>query len=202
MQNKWQNRVIALTGSIACGKSTAAKIFKSHGAMVVNADDLAREAVKPGTPAIQTISEKFGAQYIHLDGSLNREKLAKTVFGDADKRALLNSIVHPRVAELAENHFSNLDTSAIQIYEVPLFFETNMEAQGYKSIIVVYTDKDNTLRRLLRRNNLSEQEALDRINSQLPIEAKLAQADYVLDNNQDEQHLEEQISKLIPQLSK
>jgi len=177
--------LIALTGGIASGKSLVAGRLASHGAVIVDADQVAREVVEPGSEVLARIRTEFGDSVLTADGALDRAALAATVFPDAEKRERLNSIIHPairsRVAELFARA-SAADPSAIVVYDVPLFAETPEGSRGtFDLVVVVDAAKDIRLRRLVELRGMSAQEAGHRLNSQATDAERLAIADLVID---------------------
>lgn len=178
-----QNR-IALTGGIASGKSTVADLLADKGAIIIDADVLAREVVEPGTPGLALIEERFGREVLRLDGSLDRARLGQFVFADADARADLNAIVHPRVRRLATERrliASASDPGAVVIDVIPLLVETG-QAGSFDTVIVVDAPETAQLERLMARNGLPEADAAARLAAQATRAQRLAVADHVVDN--------------------
>jgi dephospho-CoA kinase len=175
---------VGLTGGIACGKTTVAQMFVRHGAYLIDLDKLSLAVVAPQLPAWQEIIELFGDNILLLDGNINRNKLAKIVFADKEKLKKLNSIVHPRVlAEWSKSleDIEGKNKKTIVISEVPLLFEKNLQKMVDLSILVVITPAEQ-ISRLMMRNDLTEDEAKRRLQSQLPIEEKIKMADIVIEN--------------------
>ncbi|MEW6079723.1 MAG: dephospho-CoA kinase [Thermodesulfobacteriota bacterium] len=179
--------IAGLTGGIATGKSIVASCLAEHGALIIDADQIAHEVVARGKPAWEEIVKTFGETYLLPDGEIDRKALGKTVFDDTAKRNLLNHIVHPRVFE----EISRAITATIEAHEahdpviildVPLLFETKMDVE-LPEVIVVFAPAETQLDRLMARDNLSREDALARINSQIPITEKKDKADYVIDNS-------------------
>lgn len=190
--------VIGLTGSIASGKSTVSLMFDDFGIPVIDADKLAREAVKPGQPALAEIASIFGEDMLFEDGSLDRKKLGQIVFSDEEKRKQLNSIVHPEVRRLM---LKQRDAYIAQgeravVLDIPLLFESGLESYVEK-IIVVYVDRETQLRRLMERDGYSEREADTRINVQMPVKDKAALADAVINNNGSKREAYEQLQGVL-----
>jgi dephospho-CoA kinase len=176
---------VGLTGSIAVGKSFVCEIFRRLGAFVLDADQTAREVVSGNTLGLRQIVENFGAEILQPNGELDRIKLGAIVFSDERKRMLLNSIVHPLVIE-AQDEWLRMrereNPDAIAIIEAALMIESG----GYKrfsKLIVVWCRIDIQLERLMLRNKLSEAEALQRINAQMPQEEKKRYADFLIDTS-------------------
>lgn len=181
--------IAGLTGGIATGKSLVASSLAEHGAIIIDADKIAHEVVCKGKPAWEEIVREFGEAYLLPDGEIDRKALGKTVFSDADRRAILNHIVHPRVFEeisraIAAAVENNDAPDPVIVLDVPLLFETEMDVD-LPEVIVVFAPVETQLVRLMARDDLSEEDALARINAQLPITEKKEQADHVIDNSGD-----------------
>ncbi len=189
---------VGLTGGIACGKSTVARMLERKGALLIDADLLAREAVEPDQPAFQEIVSWLGDHVVTENGMLDREKIAHIVFNDSEAMATLNSIVHSRIHTLfkarsrylAENH-----PSSIQVWDVPLLFESGMHSAVHV-VVVVASSEENQLTRLSQRNGFSRDESVARIRSQMPMEEKIRAADYVVENNSTEEDLQKRVDAL------
>lgn len=176
--------LIGLTGGVATGKSTVAKLFKACGAEVIDADALARQVVQPGKPAWRDIVRLYGEQVLEPDRTLNRPALARIVFRDPRKLRTLSRIIHPRVAREQSRltrDIARKDPHAIIVYDVPLLFEASVDKRVDR-IIVVSADRETQIARLQRRNCLMRTEALQRIRSQMPLASKIKQADHVIDS--------------------
>jgi len=175
--------VIGLTGGLATGKSTVARMFQDCGAHLIDADELARQVVRPGRPAWRDIVRTFGAQVLAPDRTVDRAALARLVFRNSTTLRRLNAIVHPRVArEQAKltKAIAKKDPRAIIVYDVPLLFEAGA-ARRVDKIVVVKTDRETQIRRLIARNGFTRAEALRRIRAQMPLAKKARLADYVID---------------------
>lgn len=176
---------VGLTGSIAVGKTFVCSIFAELGAFVLDADITAREVVQPGTEGLNLIVENFGTDILQANGELDRIKLGAIVFADEEKRQLLNSIMHPLVIEkqdkwLREKELENPD--AICIIDAALMIESG-GWKRFEKLIVVWCSSVIQLKRLMLRNNLSEREALRRIESQMPQKEKKTYADFLIDTS-------------------
>ncbi len=176
---------IGLTGSIAVGKSYVCEVLRDLGAFVLDADETAREVVAPGTLGWQLIIERFGSNILLPNNEIDRPKLGAIVFVDETKLQLLNSIVHPLVIEtqndwLRQREAENAD--GIAVIDAALMIESGGYGR-FDKIIVVWCDAAIQLHRLMRRNNLSEAEALKRITAQMPQEEKKRYADYLIDTS-------------------
>ncbi len=176
---------VGLTGSIAVGKTFVCEIFRELGAVVLDADETAREVVSLKTIGLQKIVENFGAEVLQANGELDRLKLGAIVFVDNEKRQLLNSIVHPLVVE-AQNEWltarESENSAGIAVIDAALMIESG-SYKRFTKLIVVWCNPKLQLERLMFRNNLSEAEALRRINSQMPQEEKKRYADFLIDTS-------------------
>lgn len=177
------SRIVALTGNIAAGKSTVARHWAARGAAVIDADQLARDAVAPGTPALASIVRHFGAEILLADGSLDRAELRRRVFADAAARTALNAIVHPEVTRRrdAAVQAALAGGAPLIVCDIPLLFETGTDRQ-FETIILV--DAPETVRRdrLVRDRGLPPHEAQAMIDAQQPAASKRARAQHVIDN--------------------
>lgn len=194
--------IIGLTGGIATGKSTASRYLADKGFSVIDADVAARAVVEPGEPALSRIESLFGKKVIQPDGTLNRAALGAIVFGDEEKRRQLNAIVHPAVREwmMAKKEKALEQGHQTVILDIPLLFESNLGWMVDRTVLI-YTSPAVQLRRLLERNQeLTEKEALARMQSQLPIDEKKALADDVIDNSGSLESLYEQLDKWMTRL--
>lgn len=179
---------MALTGGIASGKSTVARRLAQLGAVVVDADVIAREVVEPGTPGLAAIAREFGPGVIAADGSLDRAALGAIIFGDEAARAKLNAITHPAVGDLSRARFAAAfaaDPDAVVVYDVPLLVDERGTGRRdeFDRIVVVSADAATRVRRLVELRGLDEAEARRRVAAQAPEEARLAIADDVIDAN-------------------
>ncbi|WP_105036722.1 dephospho-CoA kinase [Cryobacterium aureum] len=178
--------LIGLTGGIASGKSTVAQRLAELGAVVIDADRLAREVVEPGTPALAAIAKEFGADLLQPDGNLNRPALGAIIFTDPVRRERLNAITHPAVRQLTRDRVAAAaaaDPHAIVVYDVPLLAEA--KAGGlvtFDLIVVVQADADTRIQRMVDLRGLTREEATHRISSQASDAERLALADVVIDN--------------------
>ncbi len=175
--------LIGLTGGVATGKSTVAKMFMQCGAIVIDADALARAVVQPDKPAWRDIVRRFGKSILNTDRTINRQALGQIVFGNRAKRRDLERIIHPRVAREQQRltrDATTTDRNAVVFYDVPLLFEAGIDRRVDR-VIVVTADQRTQIARLQKRNGLTQAEALRRIQSQLPLSKKIRRADIVLD---------------------
>ncbi|HEU0257604.1 MAG TPA: dephospho-CoA kinase [Microbacteriaceae bacterium] len=179
--------VIALTGGIASGKSTVAGHLARLGAVVIDADRVAREVVEPGTPALRLLRAAFGDDIVDEAGRLDRAALGRLVFADDEARRTLNSIVHPAVRARVEEKIRKAlaaDPSAVVVYDVPLLAEGGpAAAAGYDAVVVVDAARPRRIDRLVRLRGMSRDDALRRVHAQADDQARLALADIVIDAN-------------------
>jgi len=193
---------IGLTGGIGSGKTTAARRFAALGARVYHADEVSRHALDPCNDCYSRVIETFGVDVINDDGEIDRRRLGEIVFADESKRRALNSIIHPYVIrellKSAEQDLKN-DPNGIAVFEVPLLFESGMDAQMDANIVVV-CDEETRIRRVIERDQLSREQVAARIRAQLPEEEKRKRADYILDNNGPQEQLIQQVDVLYATL--
>jgi dephospho-CoA kinase len=181
--------LVGLTGGVATGKSTVATMFKQCGAVVIDADELAHEVVKPGKPAWREIVNTFGKTVLNTDHTVNRRELGAVVFGNRTKLRQLEQIIHPRVArEQAKltKQAAQKDPHAVVIYDVPLLFEVGIDKRVDQTIVVT-ADRKTQIARLKKRNGLSRAEAIRRIRTQMPLSKKVRLADIVIDGTLPQQ---------------
>jgi dephospho-CoA kinase len=194
--------LVGLTGGVATGKSTVAKMFKQYGAVVIDADLLVRQVVEPGKPAWRKIVEAFGTAVLNPDRTLNRRELGAAVFRNRTKLRRLEHIIHPRVArEQARltKEATQKNPQAVVIYDVPLLFEARIDKRVDRTIVVT-ADRDTQIMRLKKRNGLSRAEAIRRIRSQMPLAKKIQRADHVLNGTCSRPSLRRQVAKLLKSL--
>ena len=189
-------RVLGLTGGIGSGKSMVAQIFARLGAVVIDADQLAREVVEPGQPALQEIATAFGRDVLLSDGRLDRSKLAGIIFADPAERARLDAITHPRIrARMDEEIKARRSGPGVLIVDIPLLYE-NDRTHSVERVIVVWVDPQTQLRRIRRRDGLSAEAARQRIAAQMPLDAKRARADHVIDNSGSREDTRRQVEAI------
>ncbi len=181
-----RTRVIGLTGGIASGKSTVARMLAELGAAVIDADQVAREVVRPGQPALEAIVAAFGAAALTPTGELDRKRLAARIFADPAARRRLERITHPRIAEETARRVAELGERGVPvaIYEASLLVEGGMHT-GLDGLIVVAAPEDVQRRRMQERDGFSPEEATRRLAAQAPLRDKIAVADYVVDGSTD-----------------
>lgn len=192
--------IIGLTGGIVSGKSTVARMFKDLGAKIVDADKLGHKVILPQEIAWKRIIKIFGKDILQKDQTINREKLGKIVFANQNLLKKLNKITHPEIIKLIKKEISlakndSKEEKNILIIDAALIYETKIDRLMDK-IIVVYLDEEEQLKRLIKRNNLSKKEALQKIKSQIPLKEKIEIADYVIDNSNSLDKTREQVKKI------
>ena len=193
--------LVGLTGGIGSGKSTVARLLEKRGAVVFDADLLAREAVEPGTPGHAAVIERFGADVLAPGGELDREALASIVFADPAARRDLEQIVHPEVRRLfAEGSEAYRDTDRVVVFSAPLLVETGMHT-AFEILVVVSATVATQIERLMRQRGMSEPSIRARIDAQAPLEDKAAAADFLVDNEGSLDELESQVEQLWNDLS-
>ena len=189
-------RVLGLTGGIGSGKSMVASMFAQLGADIIDADQLARQVVEPGQPALEEIARAFGREILLADGRLDRAKLGRLVFADPAARERLNAITHPPIRErMAAEIAARGSRPGLLIVDVPLLYESD-RAGTVEAVIVVWVDSQTQLRRLIERDGLGEEEARQRIAAQMPLDEKRARADIVIDNSGSQQNTRRQVEAI------
>ncbi|MBM7855052.1 dephospho-CoA kinase [Desulfohalotomaculum tongense] len=192
--------VIGLTGGIASGKTTVANYLAQLGAKIIDADAVAREVVTPGSPALREIVRAFGPGVLHTDKTLNRKKLAAIVFNDPSALQKLNGITHPRITEIVLNKINAFKRNSnspqdMLLLMAPLLIEVGLHKLVDK-VWVVHIDAGTQLQRVMERDNLTKDEALKRINAQLPESHRLKYAHEIIDNSGSWENTRKQIEKL------
>lgn len=193
---------VGLTGGIGSGKSTVSRVLASLGAVVVDADQVAREVVEPGSEGLAAVVDAFGPGVLLPDGGLDREALGKVVFGDPDARARLNAVLHPRIGARSAELWAAAEAAgaAVLVHDVPLLAENGMQ-DLYDEVVVVDVDPAVQLDRLVRLRGMSEQDAAARIAAQATREQRLAVATRVLPNDGTVAELEARVRELWAQLT-
>jgi dephospho-CoA kinase len=179
-------RLVGLTGGIGSGKSTFADALRALGAPVIDADRLARDAVRAGSPALEAIVREFGPGVLLPDGELDRKEMGARVFSDASARARLEAIVHPAVRAAVATEAARLDAQGhpLAFYDVPLLYERGLERE-VDCVVVVWAPREVQLERLMARDGLGRAEAEARLDAQLPIDEKARRADVLVPNDGD-----------------
>jgi len=190
---------VGLTGGIGAGKSEVSRRLSAQGAILIDADAIAREVVAPGTPGLSAVTGIFGAEVLRADGSLNRERLGEIVFADPAKLGALNKIVHPLVGERMAELERGTGPEAIVVHDVPLLAENDL-AGGYDLVIVVDAPEHVQLDRLTRQRGMSAEQAQARMAAQASRDKRLAVADFVVDNSGSLAELDRQVGDLWAEL--
>ncbi|MEN3537801.1 dephospho-CoA kinase [Microbispora sp. ZYX-F-249] len=191
---------VGLTGGIGSGKSEVSRRLAARGAVVIDADKIAREVVEPGTPGLAEIVEAFGEDVLRPDGTLDRERLGAIVFADAEKLRVLNGIVHPKVGERSRQLQREAPDDAVVVYDVPLLAENDL-APLYDVVVVVDTPDEVRLDRLRRLRGMPEADARARIAAQASREDRLRIADIVIGNDGSLEELDARVEKVWQDLS-
>ena len=189
---------IVLTGGIASGKSTVSSLMQLFGFRVIDADKIAHDVLNSSS---SKIASTFGDEYVN-SGVVNRKKLGSLVFANKDKRLELEAIVHPKIrAEILEQASKQEKLGKPYFIDIPLFFERK-GAYDIEKVLVVYTPKEIQLERLIKREGLSEKEATQRVNAQLPIDSKRDKATYLIDNSKNLAHLQSECERVKEEILK
>ncbi|MFC5471853.1 dephospho-CoA kinase [Cohnella suwonensis] len=188
---------IGLTGGIATGKSTVARMLEERGALLIDLDVIAREVVEPGQPSLSAIAERFGPSVLREDGTLDRKKLGSIVFADASKRKTLEGILHPAIRKVMKERMEKYERSApdkLVVVDVPLLYESGLESY-FEQVMVVYAPRMLQLTRLIGRDGFDAEESRRRLEAQMNIEEKKRRADIVIDNGGGRERTEEQVDR-------
>jgi dephospho-CoA kinase len=190
-------RVIGLTGGIASGKSTVAKTLERLGAAIIDADLLAREVVAPGEAAYQAIVAEFNEGILNPDRTINRRALGRLVFADPDARRRLEAITHPAIGRRAEQKLADLsrDGTRVVFYVAPLLIESGATSR-VDEIWVVYADRETQTKRVMERDGIGRDEALQRISAQMPMDEKKKFGNVVIDNRGTPAETERQVREI------
>ncbi len=191
-------RVFGLTGGIGSGKSTVADLFRVEGIPVVDADRISRDISRPGTPAYEEIIRHFGRAILHPDGRIDRKLLGEIVFEEPDRRALLESITHPRIADGIREAISGLEAQGheVAVVEAALIHEIGRRGT-FQAVIGIRCDRETQIGRLTRRDGVSREAALRIVSSQMDPEEKARASDYVIDNSGDLEETRAQVRALV-----
>lgn len=199
-------RLVGLTGGIGSGKSTVARLLAARGAILIDADQVAREIVEPGEPALREIAERFGAHVITPDGDLDRQALADIVFPNPDARRDLEAITHPRIGERIEARIraiaedeADSGRERVVVIDHPLLVESGL-ADGFPVVVVVTAPEEIRVDRLVRLRGMDPDDVRARIRAQADDETRVAAATHVLDNAGDEDALRHQVDALADEL--
>ena len=193
--------LVGLTGGIGSGKSTVAAMLAERGAVVIDADELARRAIDPGTPGFDRVVEAFGPDVLTPGGEIDRAELAARVFSDEEARRTLESIVHPEIFKLLLQRVEELrDTSSVVVFDAPLIVETGFH-EACDVLVVVTASVETQIERLVASRGMTDGAARDRIAAQAPMEEKVRVADVVIVNDGNFGELREQVDRLWPELA-
>lgn len=190
---------IGLTGGIATGKSTVSSMLVEKGALLVDADVIAREVMLPGHPVLLAVTAHFGQDILLADGSLNRKRLGEIIFHNPSERQALNDITHPAIRQEIRRQvqaYEREHPGQPVVVDIPLLLEAREEYPYLNTIVVVYVPQEVQLQRLMERDGISEEQAEARLSSQLDIEQKKQLADIVIDNSGTLADTEQQVDKL------
>ncbi len=190
---------VGLTGGVASGKSTVSALLGRLGAVVVDADALAREVVAPGTPGLEAVVAEFGPGIVAADGGLDRAALGSVVFGDPARRTALEAIVHPLVRARAAEIEASAPPGAVVVHDIPLLVETG-QAGSFDAVLVVDVPPDVQVERAVRERGWSAAEARDRIAAQATREERLAAASHVIDNTGTVEDLRQRVTEVFGEL--
>lgn len=196
-------KLIAVTGGVGCGKSQFGRFLSDLGATVIEADVLARDVIAPGTPGLLQLQSVFSKEYFDQFGNPLRHKIKKLMLKNTSAKQRLESVIHPLVKDAFVSLVNTLrmdDHVQHVFYIIPLFFETNQNRSDFDSLVVVASNHNICIQRIVERDGLSEEEANDLINLQLPIESKIERADTVISNNGTLQMLQENTSNYFTRL--
>ncbi|KKO52877.1 dephospho-CoA kinase [Paenibacillus sp. DMB20] len=195
---------IGLTGGIATGKSTVSSMLVRKGALLVDADVIAREVMLPGHPVLAEVAAHFGQDILQTDGQLDRKKLGEIVFNDPKERLALNGITHPAIRREIRRQMEAYEKSnpeQLVVVDIPLLYESELQSLFHK-VMVVYVPRKTQLQRLMERDRLTEEQAKARLDSQMDIEQKKRMADYVIDNSGSMAETERQLDELWPRITR
>ncbi|MGW3171215.1 dephospho-CoA kinase [Streptomyces sp. NPDC001153] len=190
---------VGLTGGIGAGKSEVSRLLVEHGAVLIDADRIAREVVAPGTPGLAAVVEAFGEDVLTADGSLDRPRLGSIVFADPDRLAVLNSIVHPLVGVHSRELEEAAAADAVVVHDVPLLTENGL-APLYDLVIVVDASPETQLDRLVRLRGMTEEDARARMAAQATREQRRQIADIVIDNDVPLEALHKRVAEVWEEL--
>ena len=195
--------LVGLTGGMGTGKTLAASIFKELGAHILDADMICRKLVEPGQPALKEISEFFGENILDKSRNLDRKKLAQVIFNDPDKKKILENILHPKVFAFEKEKYKNIcknNPNALVIIDAALLIESG-NYKNMDKVVVISTDENKQIERILARGGLHKDEIVSRINNQMPSHEKKRYADFILDNSADKFQLRNQVEGLYAKLN-
>jgi len=195
--------LVGLTGGIASGKSLVARVFKDLGAHLIDADRIVHELLEPNQEAFNDVLDHFGTEILLSDNCIDRRKLGEIIFNDAEKRAWLNTCLHPKVFAAYTtlvNHLRSRVPRAIVVFDAALIIETGYN-RNMDKIVVVYAYREQQIERLMTRDRFTWEQAVARIDSQMPLEEKRKHADYVIDNSGSRSDSERQAREVFEKLT-
>ena len=188
---------VGLTGGMGSGKSTVADMLEARGAVVIDADRVAREVVVPGGPAYGPLVERFGTRILAADGTIDRPKLAEVAFADAGSVADLNAITHPAIGRvMAERRAAQEGTDHIVVLDIPLLVPAHRDALGLDAVVVVDCPVDLAVARLVEHRGFTSEDARRRVAAQISRQERLDGADFVIDNSSDRSHLVAEVDRV------
>lgn len=190
---------VGLTGGVASGKSTVSAMLDELGAVIVDADVLAREAVEPGTDGLREVVEAFGSDVLTADGELDRPAMGAIVFADSEKRRALEAIIHPRVRARAAEIEAAAGPDDVVVHDIPLLAETG-QAEGFDAVIVVDVPRETQVERMVELRGMSREDAEARVAAQASREDRLAIATHVIDNTGGVEDLRRRVNEVYRQL--
>lgn len=194
--------VFGITGGIATGKSTVSQMFRNKGAFLIDADQIARQVVEPGTPGLTSVVEVFGDEVLDLKGCLNRAALGKVIFSDTKKRSILESILHPYIHEKLISDIKEAQAYYnVVMCDIPLLIERQMMS-FFDCVILVYAPESLQVKRIIERNGFSENESQQRIRAQMNIEEKRKYADILIDNQESLESTKRQVDQIWLEITK
>lgn len=194
---KW----VAITGGIACGKSTVSEILKQKNFSVIDSDQLAHQALAEDPDCFQSVVDAMGQQLVGPDGSLDRRKLGALVFADPQKLRVLESIVHPWIRKKTSQLRAQLEAKNVSIafYQIPLLYEKNLAAE-FDIVVVVGCSEEQQRQRLRSRDQMTPNEIENRLSAQIPLREKIKKADFVINNEGSKKELEAEVTKWLDQI--
>ena len=188
---------VGLTGGIGAGKSAVADLLVEHGAVLIDADRIAREVVEPGGPAYQPLIDRFGPAIVDAEARIDRPALAAVVFSDPEALADLNAITHPAIgAEMARRKDAAAGTDAVVVLDIPLLKAAHRETMSLDAVVVVDAPVETALARLVEIRGMAREDAEARMASQASREERLSGADFVVDNSKDLEHLGSEVERV------
>jgi dephospho-CoA kinase len=199
MERTPNRSVLVVTGSIASGKSLACQFLSDFGAFIVSADQVARDIVKPGSPALLEIANEFGAGFIAPDGTLKRKELGALVFSEPQKRQKLEAITHPRIRVEADRRLAEgvIHGKPLVVYDCPLYFEAGLDKLGFGAVVLIYLEDNLALERAAQRDGENAEAVKKRLAAQMPIEEKANRSDIVVHNDGSKDDLRQKMKEIF-----